>query len=142
MRMTKRERIKNKYNGLCAYTGKELGDDWQIDHAVSVMRSKMWLHGRDFDHNSEDNLSPVLKIVNHYKRSFDLDGFRKYMLSFHERLSRVPKNPRSSKGIKYKEYMWKVADAFGITPEKPFSGVFYFETLTAATGDKLSQMGE
>ena len=32
--MTKRERIFKKYDGLCAYTGKPLEKDWQIDHVT------------------------------------------------------------------------------------------------------------
>lgn len=30
-----RDIVQAKYNGLCAYTGKELGDDWQVDHIQS-----------------------------------------------------------------------------------------------------------
>jgi 5-methylcytosine-specific restriction endonuclease McrA len=32
MKKQLREEVYNKYGGLCAYTGKPLGDDWQIDH--------------------------------------------------------------------------------------------------------------
>lgn len=115
-----REIIRNKLNGLCAYTGKPLGEDWQIDHIFPKRRG-----GTD----DIDNLLPALKIINHYKRAFDLEGFRKYMLSFHIRLSKVPKNPKSKKGIKRKEYMNKIAEVFNIEVDKPFEGVFYFEKL-------------
>jgi hypothetical protein len=49
--------------------------------------------------------------------------------SLHERLNRLPKKPRTEKGKRRKEYLLSVARYFDITPDKPFSGVFYFETL-------------
>ena len=36
--MTKRERIYNKFGGLCAYSGTSLEDDWQIDHVKPIVR--------------------------------------------------------------------------------------------------------
>ena len=30
-----KEIIKNKFGGKCAYTGRNLADDWQIDHKIS-----------------------------------------------------------------------------------------------------------
>ena len=119
--------IKNKFGGKCAYTGKPLGDDWQVDHHVSVFHHRVGLAKGDKD--NIDNLLPALKIVNHYKRAESLKEFRHKMITFHKRLAKVPKNPISSKGIKYKSYMLKVADAFDITPDKPFDGLFYFEKL-------------
>lgn len=35
--MNKRERIYNKFGGLCAYSGTPLEDDWQIDHICPVI---------------------------------------------------------------------------------------------------------
>ena len=32
--MINRQRIYAKYQGRCAYTGKPLGDDWQVDHII------------------------------------------------------------------------------------------------------------
>lgn len=126
MDKNKRQKVFEKYKGLCAYTGKPLGDDWQIDHMEPPFYASMYQR----DPNRPDNLVPALRIINHYKREKDLEEFRKYMLTFHERLSRLPKNPWVSKSIGRKAYMNKIADAFGITPDKPFSGVFYFEMLT------------
>lgn len=113
-----RELIKNKFGGLCAYTGKPLGDDWQIDH-IKPKR----IGGTD----DIDNLLPTIKIINHYKRAKDLESFRKYMLSFHERLARLPKNPITPKSINRKKYLSDIAMLFGITKQKPFNGKFYFE---------------
>lgn len=123
-----REIIKNKFNGLCAYTGKPLGEDWQIDHIKPKVRGGT---------NEIDNLLPAIKIVNHYKRVFNLEEFREYMMSFHIRLKRVAKNPKSEKGIKRKEYMNKIAELFNIEVDKPFDGVFYFEKNKENENDKI-----
>lgn len=127
---TKRQRIFERYSGLCAYTGKPLDKDWQIDH----MEPPFYCYMYQRDPNRPENLVPALRIVNHYKRDKDLEGFRKYMLTFHVRLNKLPRNPYAPKPVKRKEYMMKVADAFGITIDTPFSGVFYFETLKQTNG--------
>jgi hypothetical protein len=125
--MTKklRQEIFDKYNGLCAYTGKPLGADWQVDHMEPHLYSRMYQR----DPDRPDNLVPALRIVNHYKRCKDIEEFRKYMLTFHLRLAKVPKVPRVEKSCKRKEYMLKVAEVFDITLNKPFAGVFFFETV-------------
>ena len=141
----KRKQIYEKYNGRCAYTGKRLVDgEWQIDHMTSrfkikynaarnVAERKDWdAYQETIEHvNDVDNLMPALTIVNHYKRSLDLEGFREYMLTFHKRLAKLPKHTNSPSTAKRIIYMNKVADVFGITVDKPFTGLFYFETLTA-----------
>lgn len=129
--ITKREKIKLKYGGLCAYTGKPLDDKWQVDHITplwhfDVYRNKYPI---DMDINHESNLLPCLRIVNHYKREKNLESFRAYMYTFHERLAKLPKNPRTEKTIKRIAYMMEIANAFHITVDQPFSGVFYFETI-------------
>lgn len=137
--MTKkiRQQVFDKYNGLCAYTGKLLGDDWQVDHVTSKIKHEYqtyWNKATLPEIKQElkkvdqlSNLLPACKIVNHYKRGFDLEGFRAYMRTFHTRLSKLPKKPTVQKSIKRKAYMLKVAELFDITPDKPFSGIFYFE---------------
>ena len=126
----KRQAIYDKFGGKCAYTGKPLGDDWQIDHIIS----KVWCRcyaGTPMAVNQDhtDNLLPTLRIINHYKRGLDLAGFRNYMLTFHLRLAKLPKTTRLPSTERRKKYMQEVADAFGITVDKPFCGIFYFETL-------------
>ena len=77
-----------------------------------------------------DNMLPSQKIVNHYKGSLCLETFRTwYLAGLHERLKKLPKNPKTEKSIKRKKYLLEVAQLFGITEHKPFSGTFYFETL-------------
>lgn len=129
--MTKRERIYNKFGGLCAYSGTPLEPDWQIDHIDPVVRN--WVDGTMLFPKSdcESNMVPVQKLINHYKHSISLHEFRTWLLGgLHERLKKLPKNPRTIKGQARKNYMLKIAGYFGITEDKPFNGVFYFETIT------------
>lgn len=125
MNLKKRQEIYNKYNGKCAYTGKLLDDGWQVDHMEPPFYANMY--GRD--PNRTENLVPALRIVNHYKREKDLEAFRKYMTTFHLRLAKLPKKPHVEKSIKRCNYMYLVADVFGISTTIPFTGKFYFETL-------------
>lgn len=128
--MTKREKIYNKFGGKCAYSGTILEPDWQIEHIKPVKRN--WFSGTMIfkDNDCLENMVPVQKLINHYKHSLDLEEFRTWLLSgLHLRLSKLPKNPRTEKGMKRKEYLLKVAGYFDITADKPFSGKFYFETI-------------
>ena len=126
----KREEIKNKFDGLCAYSGTPLEDDWQVEHIKPIVRNRYDGTCNFPDAHCDENLVPVQKIINHYKGSLDLETFRTWFLGgLHKRLDR-PKNPRSEKSKRKKEYSNKVASYFGITTEKPFDGKFYFEKLT------------
>lgn len=146
--MTKRERIYAKFDGKCAYTGKPLGDDWQLDHMISkadiyyqarknIIKSglKEEMYEKELKQavkekaNSDANLIPALRIVNHYKRSLNLEQFRECMMTFHVRLGKLPKTTKVSATVKRIAYMNEVAEVFGITPDKPFDGKFYFEKL-------------
>ena len=124
-----REKIKQKFNGLCAYSGTPLEDDWQIDHVSPLVRN--WVDGniKFPEAHCDENLFPCQKIINHYKGSLDLYLFRDLFLGgLHLRMDK-PKNPKTEKSRRKKEYLNKVASYFGITPTKPFSGIFYFETI-------------
>ena len=136
MNKEKRQKIKEKYNGLCAYTGKPLDENWQVDHIESKKKKRREIFQKCNPENWQEelkkidnieNLIPACWIVNHYKRALDLDGFREYMLGFHKRLAKLPKNPRVEKSIKRKRYMYRIAELFEITRDKPFGGTFYFE---------------
>ncbi len=125
-----REIIKQKFGGKCAYTGTDLLPDWQVDHVNPVIRN-WWTNTVMMENNHNiENMVPCQKIVNHYKGSLPLDTFRTWFLGgLHERLKKLPKNPKVEKSIKKKAYLLEVARLFDIQPDKPFSGVFYFETL-------------
>lgn len=128
--MTKRERIFQKFGGLCAYSGTPLESDWQIEHIEPVERHPFTGIMFKPENNKEENLVPVQKIINHYKHSIDLETYRTWLLGgLHDRLKKLPKKTKNPKAIKRKEYLQKVAAYFGISEEKPFSQVFYFETI-------------
>ena len=117
--MINRKLVYEKYNGKCAYTGTPLKDDWQVDHIIPKAQG-----GTD----DIENLLPAQRIVNHYKRCLDNETFKTWLLGgLHERLKKLPKNPYTEKGKRHKAYMLEVAGLFGIEPDKPFCGVFYFE---------------
>jgi len=132
--MTKRERIYNKFGGLCAYSGTPLEDDWQIEHIDPVIRN--WEGTMLFkEADKEANMVPVQKLINHYKHSLSLYEFRLRLMTMPRRLKRLPKNPQTIKGQARKNYMLKIAGYFGITENKPFNGVFYFEIFNANNSD-------
>lgn len=132
-----RQKVYDKYNGLCAYTGKPLQSDWQVDH-ITPKCHWIWKQkeetrlglGYGYTLNDIENLVAAERIVNHYKRSLCLEGFRKYMMDFHKRLAKLPKKTSVSRTEARIRYMNKVADMFGVTPDKPFSGKFYFEEVS------------
>ncbi len=134
MKKKDRQEVFDKYGGRCSYCGCELDSTWQVDHAVA---KRIWIytHATMEGVNDMINLMPSCAVCNHYKRSKQIEnmgelliGFRDYMLKFHVRLKRYPKNTRSSESAKKKVYMQRIADRYGITIDKPFNGVFYFET--------------
>ena len=125
----KRDVICQKFNGLCAYSGTPLKENWEVDHLIPKRRGGT---------NDISNLLPVQKIINHYKRALTLEEFRNLWLGgLHKRLAKLPKNPRTEKGRRRKEYLLEVASYFEITTEKPFSGVFYFEGIQDTQKEKL-----
>lgn len=125
-----REIIKNMFGGKCAYSGTDLLPDWQVDHVKPIIRNWWLSNSALFEENHKiENMVPSQRMVNHYKHTMDLEQFRAFMKDFHIRLSKLPKNPKTEKSIKRKKYITEIANIFNITPDKPFSGKFYFEIL-------------
>ena len=107
MKKQDRQIVYSKYNGHCAYCGKKIDYiDMQVDHQESKYR------GGD---NNIENLYPACRRCNHYKRAKDLEAFREYIKSLHERVE--------------KDYIVKVGLDYEIVTIKPFDGKFYFERL-------------
>ena len=110
-----REAVYQKYNGHCAYCGKLIEyKDMQVDH---IRPHREWLdaivEGENID--SLSNLNPSCKRCNHYKRSLNLEKFRNYIKTLHERIS--------------KDYIVKVGLDYGIVNITPFDGKFYYEKI-------------
>lgn len=123
----KRQELYDKYNGLCGYTGKPLDEKWQVDHIMPECYYRWGVAKGDV--HCDDNLIPSIRIINHYKRGKDLEEWRGFIGTLHKRLAKLPKKTIVEKTRKRVEYLQQVATLFGITPDKPFCGKFYFETL-------------
>lgn len=125
MKACKRTLIHYKYAGRCAYTGVLLDSDWQIDH---ITPKRLYTEGlAEGDPEDIDNLVPAHSIINHYKRAHKLENFRKLLSTLHNRLARLPKEPKTERSKKRSTYLLQVALLFNIAPRSPFSGKFYFE---------------
>lgn len=134
MKASIREQVRQKCNGKCGYCGNDLDSKWQVDHMDSqYYHTWAW---PDKDPNRYENLMPACIVCNHYKRSFPITKvssftitWKEYMVSFHTRYAKLPRNPVAPASIKRKAYMQRIADAYGITADKPFNGIFYYETI-------------
>lgn len=133
MKKSIREQVYNKFGGKCAYTGQPLDEKWQVDHMHPRCYYQWRIAEGDPDHI--DNLMPVCRIINHYKRSHTLESWRTYISTLHVRLKKLPRKTTVPATIRRKEYLLEVAALFGVSTDKPFNGKFYFETLPHASQD-------
>ena len=110
--MTKKDerlQVYAKYNGHCAYCGREIAyHEMQVDHI-----SPRWKGGENVD--NIENKNPSCRRCNHYKRGETLEQFRKNIMTLHERTRKI--------------YINKVAEDFNIITIRPFDGLFYFERV-------------
>lgn len=105
MKKSDRVEVHAKYDGHCTYCGKPIAlADMQVDH-INPKRNG----GQD----TMENYNPSCRRCNHYKRALDLEGFREYIETLHERLA--------------KDYIVKVGMDYGIVKLTQFDGIFYFE---------------
>ena len=103
-----REAVYSKYNGRCAYCGREIAyKDMQVDHFVA---KRGWNESGSDDIS---NLMPSCRMCNHYKRANSLETFRHY-------IQEIPRKLREN-------YIYKVGVVYGnvIECEKPI--IFFFE---------------
>jgi 5-methylcytosine-specific restriction endonuclease McrA len=104
-----RQQVYEKYNGHCAYCGKEIEyKDMQVDHIVPKRQGWAW-EGLE----SIDNYNPSCRRCNHYKRARSIERFRELLLTLHNRIR--------------ENYICKVAEDYGIITVKEWDGKFYFE---------------
>lgn len=114
-KLSKAERteIHNKYDGHCAYCGCEIDiSKMQVDH-VKPLR----IGGTD----TMDNMMPACRSCNHYKATFDVEGFRNYLSGISHRLMRdsIP---------------FQVGIRFGLIKHMKDDVTFYFETESRKRG--------
>ena len=108
-------------------------DTAPINYTTYALPFDSVVHSNFLNNNLPDKCANLIIADPPYfevKGAFDLERFRTYMMTFHLRLAKLPKTTRRPKTQRRVEYMMKVAELFGITPDKPFSGKFYFELLT------------
>ena len=69
-----REKVYKKYNGHCAYCGKEIEySEMQVDHINAVYSSEYY--GKEVD-NSIENYNLACRQCNFYKDTFSIEEFR------------------------------------------------------------------
>ena len=116
--------VYKKYNGHCAYCGKEIGiKDMQVDHIIPVMKSyygikeealKVRQMVEDGSFNEIGNLMPACRACNYYKSMSDIEGLRQRILTELEHTCRST-------------FQTKLAMQYGMVEYKPWDGKFYFE---------------
>ena len=114
-----RQKVFNKYDGHCAYCGKEMKyKEMQVDHLIAKASNRPI--GRDAfgkyiypDINAFENLMPSCRRCNHYKRANSLDTFRYLVKTLHERI--------------HNSYIVKVAEDYGLVDFIEWDELFYFE---------------
>ena len=84
----------------------------QVDHVLPLAFAPFPEDKSSLVH-SFGNLMPSCRRCNHYKRAETLEGFRRLMMTLHERIE--------------EKYISKVAIDYGIVEIIPFDGRFYFE---------------
>ena len=103
-----RQAVYDKYNGKCAYCGREIAyKDMQVDHFVA---KRGWNESGSDDIS---NLMPSCRMCNHYKRANSLETFRRY----------IQEIPRKLK----ENYIYKVGVVYGNVLECKKPIIFFFE---------------
>ena len=127
--MTKKQReaVYAKYNGHCAYCGKEIEyKDMQVDHLVPQRRATAKAgRGRLPVEviETEENYMPSCRSCNHYKRAHSLETFRRYIEEIPMKLSRD-------------NYIYKIALRYDLIEEHPRKIKFYFEQVEEAMNNE------
>ena len=105
-----REKVYQKYNGHCAYCGKEIAyKEMQVDHLVPLAD---YAFGRG--ENTIENMMPACRRCNHYKRANPLEDWRRMIEEIPNKLERD-------------SYICKVGVDYGLVEIKLKNVVFYFE---------------
>jgi len=111
-----REAVYQKYDGHCAYCGKELEPKgWQLDHLIPYQRER-WKKYTEEEIECFENYMPACRRCNHYKRAHSLEVFRKYIEEIPAKLYRD-------------NYIYKVGLDYGLVEAHEHKIKFYFEWL-------------
>lgn len=111
-----REAVYCKYNGHCAYCGKELTPkEFQVDHLIPIQRERF---GKYTEEQLErfENYLPACRVCNHYKRAHSLETFRRYIEEIPMKLDRD-------------NYIYRIGKKYNLIDEQPRKIEFYFESV-------------
>ena len=121
-----RLQVYNKYQGRCAYCGREIKmQEMQVDHIIPIAYScygprdkaeevrKMF---EDESINAIDNLMPACRACNFYKGINDIERFRNRIKSELDHTCR-------------QSFQTRLAMQYGMIKYIPWDGVFYFEKI-------------
>ena len=111
-----REAVYYKYDGHCAYCGKELTyKEFQVDHLIPVPRDRF---GKYTEEQLErfENYMPACRVCNHYKRAHSLETFRRYIEEIPAKLDRD-------------NYIYRIGKKYNLLEEHPRKIEFYFEQV-------------
>lgn len=116
-----REKVYEKCGGRCAYCGMPIDiKDMQIDH-----REPKAFGGKD----ALENYEPSCRLCNHYKRANSVETFRLWLLGgIVDRLR--------------KDYIFRVAERFGIVKVIGWKYKFFFEGGAPAEEKKESSLAD
>ena len=121
-----RRKGSEKYNGHCAYCGREIKyEEMQVDHATAY--AQQWYSNEhkqqevrqminDNSINNIDNLMPSCRPCNYYKGIYDIEGLR------HKILRELEHTCRST-------FQTKLAMQYGMIVYHEWDGKFYFERI-------------
>lgn len=131
----KREALRAKFGGRCAYCGHELNPRWQADHVEPVNRKHDWVRQPNGsskavysgemwnpENDREDNLVPACSACNNDKFNLSLEEWRNRLAD----LIGVCQRNHSA---------YRHAMRFGLVQETPKPIVFYFESLAETGGE-------
>ena len=111
-----REAVYYKYDGHCAYCGKELGPkEFQVDHLIPIQRERF---GKYTEEQLErfENYMPACRVCNLYKRAHSLETFRRYIEEIPVKLNRD-------------SCIYRIGRKYNLIVEWPQKIEFYFERM-------------
>lgn len=110
--------VHNKYNGHCAYCGKEIEyKDMQVDHLIPYQRERFKKYTEE-EIECFDNYMPACRRCNHYKRAHSLETFRQMIEEIPSKLYRD-------------NYIYKVGLDYGLLEIHEHKIEFFFEQVDA-----------
>jgi hypothetical protein len=111
-----RQEVYNKYNGHCAYCGKEIEyKDMQVDHMIPKQRERFKKYTEE-EIECFENYMPACRRCNHYKRASSVEGFRKLIEEIPKKLFRD-------------SYIYKVGLDYRLVEPHEHKVKFYFEQV-------------